>query len=60
MSKYFTYGGFTAKGPYRYNVPKRKFNRPRGELLFAGANEPRNSALRKNKKRKRKIGVRNE
>ena len=60
MSKYFTYGGFTAKGPYRYNIPKRKFNRPRGELLFAGANEPRNSALRKNKKRKRKIGVRNE
>ena len=60
MSKYFTYGGFTAKGPYRYNIPKRKFNKPRGELLFAGANEPRNSALRKNKKRKRKIGVRNE
>ena len=60
MSKYFTYGGFTPKGPYRYNIPKRKFNRPRGELLFAGANEPRNSALRKNKKRKRKIGVRNE
>ena len=60
MNTYFSYGGFTAKGPYRYNVPKRKFNRPRGELLFAGANEPRNSALRKNKKRKRKIGVRNE
>lgn len=59
MNTYFSYGGFTPKGPYRYSVSKRRFNRPRGELLFAGANEPRNSALRKNKKRKRKIGVRN-
>ena len=56
MSKYFTYGGFTAKGPYRYNIPKRKFNRPRGELLFAGANEPRNSALRKNKNVRERLG----
>lgn len=60
MNSYFIGGQFGPRKPYYISVSKHRFRKPRGQLLFAGAKEAKNSSLRKNKKHKRKIGVRNE